>query len=108
MQHSVGTGSSATMVPDNTGHESSPGTRVVRGLLWGLYKPTEFLDNPEERKECSEGVILKFMPIKKIRFKPVLIELRNIKQNNSACDPSVIQYIILHHYFLAIPPKDVK
>lgn len=86
MQHSMLTGSNVKMVPDNTEHESFPGTRVVRGLLWGLCKFIEFLDNPEEGKKCSVGVILKFMPIKKIRFKPT----QKYKTKNSACNPSFV------------------
>lgn len=80
------TESNAKMVQDNTGHESSPGSRVVRGLFCGLCKPAELLDNPE--KGCSEGVILKFMP--SIRFKPVLIQLKNIKQNDD-CHTSIVE-----------------
>lgn len=53
--------------------------------------PQNSWDNPEEGKGCSEGVILRFMPFKQIKFKPILTQLRNIKQNNSACNPSVVE-----------------
>lgn len=90
------TGSNAKTVPDNTEHESFPGTRVVRGL--------EFLDNPEEKKR-SVGVILKFMPFKKIRFKPT----QKYKTKNSAHNPNFVELKpCLYHYFLTIPTKNVK
>lgn len=54
------------------------GPRVARYLLWRLCKPKELLDKPEEGKRCSKGTILMFMPIKKIRCKPIPTQLRNI------------------------------
>lgn len=69
------------------GNESSPGAKVAKGLLWDLCKPTEFLNISEWGKEDSKGVILMFMSVTKIRVKPVLIQIKNIKQKRQCLQP---------------------